>query len=277
MLWSTRTSRAACSASWPRRRRRDRTREQDAEPGKILHETRGGEMAALGEVPFGRYYGSVDATPLFVMLAGAYYRAHRRPRLRRPICGRTSSARWRGSTATATSTATASSSTRGARRRGLVQPGLEGLARLGLPRRRRARRRRRSRSARCRATCTPRSAPRRGWRAALGRERARGRACAARRSAARRASRSASGARTCGTYALALDGAKRPCRVRTSNAGHCLFTGIAEPERARRAWRQRSMRRRCSPAGACARSRRPRRATTRCRITTARSGRTTTR
>jgi glycogen debranching enzyme len=39
---------------------------QDAEPGKILHEARGGEMAALGEVPFGRYYGSVDATPLFV-------------------------------------------------------------------------------------------------------------------------------------------------------------------------------------------------------------------
>ena len=44
----------------------------DAEPGKIVHEMRGGEMAALGEVPFGKYYGSVDATPLFVMLAGAY-------------------------------------------------------------------------------------------------------------------------------------------------------------------------------------------------------------
>lgn len=48
--------------------------DQEAEPGKILHEARFGEMAALGEVPFRQYYGSVDATPLFVMLAGAYYR-----------------------------------------------------------------------------------------------------------------------------------------------------------------------------------------------------------
>src|SRR5439155_4141849 len=47
--------------------------EKDAEPGKILHETRKGEMALTGEVPFDRYYGSVDATPLFVMLAAAYY------------------------------------------------------------------------------------------------------------------------------------------------------------------------------------------------------------
>jgi glycogen debranching enzyme len=35
-----------------------------------------------------------------------------------------------------------------------------------------------------------------------------------------------------GTYALALDGRKRPCRVRASNAGHCLFAGIAEPQHA---------------------------------------------
>ncbi len=44
----------------------------DAEPGKILHEMRQGEMAELGEVPYKAYYGSVDSTPLFVMLAGAY-------------------------------------------------------------------------------------------------------------------------------------------------------------------------------------------------------------
>jgi glycogen debranching enzyme len=45
---------------------------QDAAPGKIVHETRKGEMAALRELPFGKYYGGVDTTPLFVMLAGAY-------------------------------------------------------------------------------------------------------------------------------------------------------------------------------------------------------------
>ncbi len=46
----------------------------EAEPGKIIHEMRDGEMAALGEIPFKRYYGTVDATPLFVILAGYYYR-----------------------------------------------------------------------------------------------------------------------------------------------------------------------------------------------------------
>jgi glycogen debranching enzyme len=47
---------------------------RDSQPGKIMHETRRGEMASLREVPFGQYYGGVDTTPLFVMLAGAYER-----------------------------------------------------------------------------------------------------------------------------------------------------------------------------------------------------------
>lgn len=47
--------------------------EKDAEPGKILHEMRSGEMANTGEIPFREYYGTIDATPLFVMLAGMYY------------------------------------------------------------------------------------------------------------------------------------------------------------------------------------------------------------
>ncbi|HEX9047047.1 MAG TPA: amylo-alpha-1,6-glucosidase [Verrucomicrobiae bacterium] len=45
---------------------------QDADPGKILHEERKGEMVTLNEVPFGCYYGSIDSTPLWVILAGCY-------------------------------------------------------------------------------------------------------------------------------------------------------------------------------------------------------------
>lgn len=46
---------------------------RDSEPGKILHESREGEMALLDEIPFRQYYGTIDATPLFIVLAGAYY------------------------------------------------------------------------------------------------------------------------------------------------------------------------------------------------------------
>ena len=41
---------------------------RDEEPGKILHEHRTGEMTRSGEMPFSPYYGSVDATPLFLIL-----------------------------------------------------------------------------------------------------------------------------------------------------------------------------------------------------------------
>ena len=44
----------------------------DSEPGKIMHETRKGEMAVLRELPFGRYYGGVDTTPLYIYLAVSY-------------------------------------------------------------------------------------------------------------------------------------------------------------------------------------------------------------
>ncbi|HZQ35412.1 MAG TPA: amylo-alpha-1,6-glucosidase [Dehalococcoidia bacterium] len=47
---------------------------RDEEPGKILHELRSGEMSRTGEVPFARYYGSIDSTPLFLLLAGEYWR-----------------------------------------------------------------------------------------------------------------------------------------------------------------------------------------------------------
>lgn len=46
---------------------------RDEEPGKILHELRLGEMARLDEVPFTPYFGSVDSTPLFLLLVGDYY------------------------------------------------------------------------------------------------------------------------------------------------------------------------------------------------------------
>ncbi|ABF42260.1 Amylo-alpha-1,6-glucosidase [Candidatus Koribacter versatilis Ellin345] len=46
---------------------------QDEEPGKILHEYREGEMTLCGEMPFGPYYGSVDATPLFLILLSEAY------------------------------------------------------------------------------------------------------------------------------------------------------------------------------------------------------------
>ncbi len=52
---------------------------QDAEPGKILHEIRSGEMAETGEIPFKLYYGSIDTTPLFIVLAGSLFKKDRRP------------------------------------------------------------------------------------------------------------------------------------------------------------------------------------------------------
>jgi glycogen debranching enzyme len=47
--------------------------ERCEEPGKIVHEIRSGELSRFGQVPFARYYGTVDATPLFLVLLGAHF------------------------------------------------------------------------------------------------------------------------------------------------------------------------------------------------------------
>ena len=210
----------------------------DAAPGKILHEMRGGEMAALHEVPFAQYYGTVDATPLFVMLAGAVRAAYRRLGAHpRAVAGDRKGA--------------------GMDRR----PGRSGRRRLHRIRPRRRRRalptrdgripttrsstptaawpRARSRSWRCRATPTRRGSAASACARGLGMHE---RAAALAAQAERPAPAASSEAFWCddiGFYAVALDGAKSPCRVRTSNPGHALFTGIADA-RARRAASPRS-------------------------------------
>ena len=203
--------------------------ESDAEPGKILHEARHGEMADLREVPFGRYYGSVDATPLFVMLAGAY--------LERTDDHETIRALWPHIEA-----ALGWIERYGDRDGdGFVEYGTRadrGLTNQGW---------KDSHDAIFHADGTLAKGPialvevqayvYAAWRAA---ER-----MALRMDDAIRAAEFGRKAETIrrlfdesffdeglGSYVLALDGEKRPCRVRASNAGHALFAGVAYPERA---------------------------------------------
>jgi glycogen debranching enzyme len=203
--------------------------EKDAEPGKILHETRLGEMAALGEVPFGRYYGSVDSTPLFVMLAGAYFQrtADRAfiedlwPSVERAL-------RWMETSGDPDGDGFLEYARRSPH--GLVQQGwkdshdsvfhedgsaaeapialaeVQGYAYGALQ-----------------AAAQIAAALGRGDRAAELTERA---------ARLRQRFEEAFWCDDLHTYALALDGHKRPCRVRTSNPGHCLFTGLVSAERA---------------------------------------------
>lgn len=55
------------------RQGKDLDSERDEEPGKILHELRQGELSRVGELPYRRYYGSIDSTPLFLLLIAEYY------------------------------------------------------------------------------------------------------------------------------------------------------------------------------------------------------------
>ncbi|MBX3159774.1 MAG: amylo-alpha-1,6-glucosidase [Deltaproteobacteria bacterium] len=204
---------------------------RDAEPGKIIHETRLGEMAALGEVPFAAYYGSIDATPLFVALAGGYWRRTADlafiealwPNIERALA-------WIDHWGDRDGDGFVEYARRSPK--GLVVQGwkdsadsvfhADGALAEGPV-----------------TLCEVQAyvyAARRGAAAmarALGRDE-RARDLEQQADALAERFDAAFWSEELGTYYLALDGDKRPCAVRTSNAGHCLFGGIAKPQRAGR-------------------------------------------
>ncbi|MBB4569391.1 amylo-alpha-1,6-glucosidase [Rhizobium leucaenae] len=201
----------------------------DAEPGKILHEVRCGEMAELGEVPFRRYYGSIDSTPLFVMLAGDYLkRTGDLAVIERILPHIEAALSWIDDYGDRDGD-------------GFVEYGRltkEGLINQAW---------KDSHDSVFHADGTLAKGPIAiaevqayvygAWQAAaeifqrLGQtERAAN--LVGRADGLRRAFDESFFDEELGTYALALDGDKRPCRVRSSNAGHALFTGLAYPERA---------------------------------------------
>jgi glycogen debranching enzyme len=205
--------------------------EMDAEPGKILHETRKGEMANLREVPFGRYYGSVDSTPLFIMLAAAYYRRSGDLDFIREIWPNVEAAlEWMRRYGDLDGDGFIEYDRRSPN--GLTNQGWKDsgdsifhadgrLAEAPI------------------ALVEVQGYAFGAWRGAAILAQALGDLAAARRYAERaqalyRRFDEAFWCADIGTYALALDGAKQPCRVRTSNAGHALFAGIASPQHAAR-------------------------------------------
>jgi glycogen debranching enzyme len=202
----------------------ERHRDQDAEPGKVIHEMRAGEMASLKEIPFGRYYGSADATPLFIMLAGRYYERTGNKRLIEELWPHIESAlHWIETDADPDGD-------------GFIEyqrQGLKGLLHQGWkdsddaifhpdgsdahPPIALCEVQAYAYEARVRASQLAQAMGNRGLAKSL-RERAR---------ALRRKFHEQFWVEEIGMYALALDGDKRPCRVRTSNAGQCLYCGIA--------------------------------------------------
>ena len=199
--------------------------EQDAEIGKILHETRKGEMAALNEIPYGRYYGSIDATPLFIMLAGTYYERTGDQAFITQIWPNIELAlQWIDCVGDLDGDGFVEYSRRS--KGGLVHQGwkdsqdavfhADGSSAEGP-------------IALCEVQGYVFAAKRRAAELAL---------ALGHTEQARRLLKEADKLRTqfersfwcndLSSYALALDGFKQPCRVRASNAGHCLWTGIAD-------------------------------------------------
>jgi glycogen debranching enzyme len=205
--------------------------ERDATPGKILHEVRCGEMAALNEIPFALYYGSTDSTPLFVILAGAYYdRTGDREFIESIWPQIVLALEWGdryGDVDGDGFVETARQSLRG-----LVQQGWKDSwdavshADGSLPE---------GPIALCEVQAYTYAAKQAGARLAttLGHvELARALLDQAR--ALKQKFNEVFWCEEISSYALALDRHKRPCRVVASNAGHALFAGIASDEYARR-------------------------------------------
>jgi len=205
--------------------------EKDAEPGKILHEARKGEMAALGEVPFGRYYGSIDSTPLFVVLAGAYYErtgdvAYIRniwPNIIRALD-------WIDTWGDRDGDGFVEYARRS--QDGLVHQGWKDSFNAvfhedGYPAE--------GPIALCEVQSYVYEAKQRAaiLASVLG-EFEIERRLLQQAQVLKERFEQAFWCEELSLYVLALDGRKRPCRVRTSNAGHCLFSGIANHEQARR-------------------------------------------
>jgi glycogen debranching enzyme len=205
--------------------------ERDAEPGKILHEMRHGEMANLREVPFGRYYGSIDATPLFVLLLGEYFRR----------TGDLSTVRLLWPNAEAALEWIDRYGDRDGD--GFVEyyrQTREGLANQGWKDSHDAIFHSDGRTAEgpialCEVQAYVYGAKRHAsaLAEALGHPE-RAAALAAQAEALRKSFEAKFWCEELSVYALALDGAKQPCRVVSSNTGQVLFTGIASAERAQR-------------------------------------------
>jgi glycogen debranching enzyme len=205
--------------------------ERDAEPGKILHEAREGEMATLEEIPFGRYYGSIDSTPLFVVLAGSYFiRTGNLEFIRRLWPNIEAALSWIDSYGDIDNDGFVEYQRRSGT--GLLQQGWKDSydsvfhadGQMAVPP-----------IALCEVQAYVFSAKK------LGAEMARVLGLMKRAEELDKQAEllkaqfnSVFWISELGTYALALDGHKKPCRVSASNAGHCLFGGIADSKLADR-------------------------------------------
>lgn len=205
-------------------------RSRAAEPGKIMHEARQGEMASRFEIPFGLYYGSVDATPLFVVLAGLYWRRTGDTALIKKLWKNIEAALdWMKIYGDADAD-------------GFLEyiPHAMGLRNQGWKDSQDSVFHRDGRLAEGPiALCEVQAYLYAAKKEAAGLSRLLGKdeLAASLRTEAEALKKKFNEVfwdEDLGTYVLALDGNKKPCRVVSSNAGHALFSGIADPEKALR-------------------------------------------